>query len=158
MRAYLLHSAILAVLAVPGGILLVQSYGTGHSGGLFSADSFIKVYWLVYGLYVLFSTLIIFAMHLIMRLQKKKLKNGLVVLAHVVPVGVLWIGVQLGIHDLIDDRMKAAKSLDKEESANTQKTILQKPRPVSSPTLKKNRYRQPGESVPLKSNSQESDK
>lgn len=158
MRPYLLHSAILAVLAIPGVILLVQSYGAGHSSGLFSADAFIKVYWVIYSLYILFSSLVVFSVHLVMRLRKKKLKNGSVVLAHVVPVGVLWTGVQLGIHDLIDDRMKAAKSLDKNESANIQKTILQKPRPVSSPKFKKNRYRQPDESVPLKSNSQESDK
>lgn len=126
---------------------------------MFSAHNFLKVFWIVYGLYVLFSTLIVCAMHLVMRLQKRKLKGGVIILAHVVPVGVLWVGVQLGIHDIIEDRLKTDTSLDQDDRATIQKTSMpQKTGPLSAPMLKKRDYQQPGEIRSLESTAQEGDK
>ncbi len=148
MKPYPLHFIILVVLALPGGILYLQTYSAGYANaGLFSADAFTKVYWAIYGLYVLISTLIVVAVHLIMRVRKHTLKGWMIFIVHILPVGLLWLGIQVGIHDIIDNRLRAVGSLEQYDKSKKLKKIDQKRRNLVTPKIRKKEYKQPGNSI-----------
>jgi hypothetical protein len=104
MRPYILHLCILAALIISGVALLIMEMMSSQSGGLlFRKYDATKLYWLGLIGYSIVSTLIVLSMHLLYRIQKRRFNKNAILFGHILPVAAVWVFIQLGLHDLIQD-------------------------------------------------------
>ena len=73
------------------------------SGGLIQKFTVTKLYWLAFIGYSLVSTCIVLSAGLFLKTKKAVLTKKAVILSHLIPVGLLWVFVSLGLHDSIED-------------------------------------------------------
>ena len=104
MRPYILHLCILAALMIPGVGLFIMEMVSSQSGGLlFRKYDATKLYWLSLIGYSVVTTLIVLSMHLFFRIQKRRFSKNAIIFGHILPVAAVWVFIQLGLHDQIQD-------------------------------------------------------
>ena len=107
MRPYVIHILILTSFIILGIALFVMETLTPESsGGLIRKFTFTKLYWLAFIVYSLVSTFIVLSVGFYHKLKKRSFTPKAVILSHVIPIGLLWIFISLGFHDLIQDAWK----------------------------------------------------
>lgn len=103
MRPFVVHILILTSLIALGVAIFTMEALTPNSGGLIIKFTFTKLYWLAFIGYSIVSTFIVLSIGIFYKIKKEILTKKAVILSHVVPIGLLWIFISLGFHDLIED-------------------------------------------------------
>jgi hypothetical protein len=107
MRAFKLHTCILAALAVPGiALFAVEALSTPEGGRLTRQYAFTRLYGLAFLAYLLFSTCVVLSVGLLHKIRKRPLTRKSVILSHAIPLGLAWISITLGLHDRIQELWK----------------------------------------------------
>lgn len=145
MRPYLLHFCILAALMAPGIALFIGEAFFFETGDmLFSKYAATRLYWLVFMGYAIISTAIVASVHVFHRQIKRMLTKKAVILSHVLPIGFVWLLIELGTHDKIQDAWQ--RSADRGNVAGQQPVrdaLKRRPEVPPSPPLKPSLYRVP---------------
>lgn len=129
MRPFVIHIFILASLIILGIALFAMEMLTTQEGGwLIKKFTFTKLFWLAFIGYSLVSTFIVLSVGLFHKIRKRSFTKKTVILSHVIPIGLLWISISLGFHDLIQDAWK-----------NRTKKFKHRPLPVQIEQGKKER-------------------
>lgn len=105
-RSLLVHWLILAALAGLGVALTGVDALTGEGGWLLARFTVSRLYWLAFGAYALVSTLDVLAVAAFQAMRRRALTPVAVVLAHVVPVLLIGILLNLGVHDWVQDALR----------------------------------------------------
>lgn len=109
MRPLLVHGVILAVLAGIGVLVLaVEGLSTRDAGWVIGRFTLARLYWLALSGYALASTFIVLSVAFVQRVRERPFSGKAVILSHAVPVGLVWILVSLGFHDLVQDVFRNA--------------------------------------------------
>ena len=87
-------------------LFAMETLSTQNSGWLIKKFTFTKLYWLAFIGYSLISTFIVLSVGLFHKIRKRSFTKKAVILSHVIPIGLLWIFINLGFHDLIQDAWK----------------------------------------------------
>jgi hypothetical protein len=104
MRPYVLHLCILAVVMIPGIALFIMETLSPETGGfLFRKYDATKIYWIGLMGYATVSTSVVFALNIIFSIKKKPFNKKAVISGHALPVVFIWVFIQLGLHDLIQN-------------------------------------------------------
>ncbi len=107
MHPFVIHILILLPFAVFGLMGFIGAYMAPEThGGLFGRYDFIIVYWVIYGGYVLGSTIIVGLVAFVQYLRSVPFTRLSVVLSHVIPIGLIWLFLSLGVHDWIEGMWK----------------------------------------------------
>lgn len=138
MRPYTLHLCILAVIMIPGvGLLVMETLLAQTGGGLFRRYDATKIYWLGLIGYSVVSTFIVLALNIFYRIKNKQFSKKATVLCHILPILLVSVFIQLGLHDLIQniwqEQVKEKKSISKQIN---RKTDRQRPRIPRAPLAK----------------------
>ncbi len=105
MRPFTFHILILVVLLVLGAVLFTgEALSPESSWGLIRRYTFTRLYFLALIGYAFISTFIVLCVRGFYGLRSKVFTRTAVILSHVIPVGLVWIAVELGIHDYIQNR------------------------------------------------------
>jgi len=106
-------------------------------GGLFSKFDATKIYWLGLIGYSVISTLAVLALNFIYRIKNKHFSKKATILCHILPIVLVSVFIQLGLHDLIQniwqEQVKEKNSISKQ---NHKKTDRQRPRVPRAPLSK----------------------
>ena len=126
MGPFLLHLCILAVLTIPGAALFIMEALSSSAGGvIFGKYDATKLYWLGLIGYSIISTVIVLSLNLICRIKKTPFTQNATILSHILPVVFVWVFIQLGLHDLIQDtwqeKVKEKKSISKQVHKKTER-------------------------------------
>ncbi len=106
MRPFTIHIYILIVLSLLGVVLFAgEAFSPESTGGLIKKYTFTKLYWLAWVGYAVASTVIVLCVRGVYVLRRRVFTRTAVILSHVIPVGLLWIAIDLGIHDYIQDKI-----------------------------------------------------
>ena len=145
MRPYLVHLCILAALMVLGiALFLAETLSSETSGMLFGKYAATRLYWLVFMGYAVISTAIVTSVHVFHRLIRKVFTKKAVILSHVLPIGLVWVLIELNIHDMIQNawqRSSNRRSVTGQQPA--QDDPKQKPQIPQAPLSKPFLYRAP---------------
>ena len=104
MRPFVVHLLILTALMALGIALFAMEALTPRSGGLIQKFTITTLYWFAFIGYSLVSTCIVLSVGLFLKIKQEALTQKAVVLSHLIPIGLLWIFISLGFHDLIEDK------------------------------------------------------
>ena len=158
MRPFVIHILILTVLIVAGiALFALESLSTQEGGGLIQKYTFTKLYGLAFIGYSLTSTLAMSVMGLFYKMSKRAFTKKAVVMSHFILVGLLWVFIRLGFHDLIQD---AWENRTKTPGLNPQQVQIdeteKKRSPIpATPMRKRVKYKAPG--GPVEPDEQKSD-
>jgi len=150
MRPFVIHIFILTALIILGiALFAMETLSTQTSGWLIKKFTFTKLYWLALIGYSLVSTIIVLSVGFIHKIRKKSFTKKAVILSHVIPIGLLWIFLSLGFHDLIQDAWKNRTKKFKPYPQQVQIEQTEKKRsPIPAAPLKKNlKYKASGKPV-----------
>ena len=104
MRPFFAHIGILSVLIMLGvALLAMEALSPQAIGGLIKKFTFSKLYWMGFILYSLISTVIVLGVGFFHKIKKKAFTAKAVILSHVIPIGLVWIFISFGFHDMIQD-------------------------------------------------------
>ncbi|MBT8345813.1 MAG: hypothetical protein KJO26_14830 [Deltaproteobacteria bacterium] len=103
MRPFVIHILILTSLIALGIAIFIMEALISSGGGLIQKFAFTKLYWLAFIGYSIFSTFIVLSISIFHKIKKEVLTKKAVILSHVIPIGLLWVFISLGFHDLIED-------------------------------------------------------
>lgn len=107
MRPFIMHIIILTGLIILGITLLsMEALSPETSGSLIKKYTFTKLYWLGLSGYSLISTFIVLCVGVFYKIKKRFFTKKAVVLSHVIPLGLVWIFISLGFHDLLQNAWK----------------------------------------------------
>jgi hypothetical protein len=150
MRPFIMHLIILTGLIILGiSLFTMEALSTQTSGWLIKKYTFTKLYWLGLIGYSLISTFIVLSVGFFYKIKKRSFTKKAVILSHVIPVGLAWIFISLGFHDLIQDAWKNTtnkfKHIPKQDQyEQTEKRRLPIP---ATPLLKNLPYKAPDKPV-----------
>ena len=133
MRPYILHLCILAVIMIPGvALFTMEALFTQTGGALFRKFDATKIYWLGLIGYSAISTLIVLALNFIYRIKNKQFNKKTTILCHILPIILVSLFIQLGLHDLIQNiwqaKAKEKKNISKQIPKKTDRQRLRVPR------------------------------
>lgn len=112
MRPWFVHLIILVALAILGiAIYLMETLTPASSGGLFLRYDATKLYWLGFMGYSSISTFIVLSVFVTLKFSKSRFNAKTVILSHILPIGVVWISLQLGIHDFIQNAWQKKRAV-----------------------------------------------
>jgi hypothetical protein len=143
MRPLLWHLAILALLAVPGILACLHAQVRRGAGGLFSAVTLLGVYWLCFGLYAAVSTGAVLLTDRVFKLRNVSFGGWGVLVGHAIPVGIVWAGIWLGLHDFLGDLLKSRVHGQMQTSHAVDGHTPKRPALVSPPRKTAGPYRAP---------------
>ena len=107
MLPFIMHIIILTGLITLGiALLIMEALSTQTGGWLIKKFTFTKLYWLGFIVYSLISTFIVLSVGLFYKIKKRSFTKKAVILSHVIPVGLVWIFISFGLHDMIQDVWK----------------------------------------------------
>ena len=107
MRPFVIHIIILTSLIILGiALFAMETLSIQNSGWLIKKFTFTKLYWLAFIGYSLVSSFIVLSVGLFHKIRKRSFTKKAVILSHVIPIGLLWIFISVGFHDLIQDAWK----------------------------------------------------
>jgi hypothetical protein len=149
MGPFLLHLCILAVLMIPGvAMFIMEALSPAAGGVIFSKYDATKLYWLGLVGYSVVSTFIVLSLNLICRIKKTPFTKKATILSHILPVVFVWVFIQLGLHDLIQDtwqeKVKEKKNISKQVHKKTER---QRPPIPRAPFSKKLIYKESGKPI-----------
>lgn len=149
MRPFSLHLCILTVLLIPGVALFIMEALSSSAGGvIFSKYDATKLYWLGLIGYSVISTVIVLSLNLICSIKKRRFTPKAAILSHVLPVVFVWVFIQLGLHDLIQDtwqeKVKEKKSISEQVHKKTER---QRPPIPRAPLSKQLIYKESGKPI-----------
>jgi len=91
------------VLAVIGiWLYWFETLHPGPNGPLFRQYDATRLYWIGWISYAVASTIIVSVTAATYRLRRRKVTGTTIILSHLIPVALLWVIIQLGIHDLVE--------------------------------------------------------
>ncbi|UCD81494.1 MAG: hypothetical protein JSW26_08760 [Desulfobacterales bacterium] len=150
MRPFLIHIFILTSFIILGiALFTMEALSPQSSGWLIKKFTFTKLYWLAFIGYSLASTFIVLSVGLFHKIRKKTFTKKAVILSHVIPLGLLWIFISLGFHDLIQDSWKNRTKKFKHHPQQVQIEQTEKKRPPipAAPLKKSLNYKASGKPV-----------
>ena len=149
MRPSVIHVFILAFFMILGIVLFaMETFSPHNSGGLIKKFTFTKLYFVSFIVYSAVSTCIVLSVFLFHRIRKKSFTKKAVILSHVIPIGLLWICVSLGFHDLIQNAWKNRRQKFRHHPQQVQIERTEKKRPpIPAAPLKKHLKYKPSENA-----------
>ena len=150
MRPYIIHILILTCLIILGSALFaMEAISPQSSGVLIKKFTFTKLYWLALLGYSVVSTFIVLAVGIFYKIRKRSFTKKAVILSHVIPVGLAWIFISFGFHDLIQDAWKNRRKDFKHTAKEAPHEQAEKKRhPIPATPLPRNlNYKSPGKPV-----------
>jgi hypothetical protein len=145
MRPYLAHLCILAALMVLGiASFVAEALFSETSGIIFKKYDATRLYWLVFMGYAIISTAIVSTVYIFHRLIRKVFTKKAVILSHVLPIGLVWLLIELNVHDIIQNAwQRSANKGSVTGQQPAQDALKQKPQIPQAPLLKPSLYRAP---------------
>ena len=145
MRPYLLHLCILATLMALGiALFMGEALFSQTSGMIFKKYDATKLCWLGFIGYAIISTAIVSSVYILHRLNRKMFTKRTVVLSHVLPIGFVWLLIELNIHDMIQNAWQRSANKGRVTGQQpVQDALKQKPQIPQAPLLKPSLYRAP---------------
>ena len=137
MRALRAQLLILVVLCLIGVIVWAVDYQRDLGGDWFTRFGFTRFIWMGIGLYALVSSILVFLVWILCRLESWSYGALGVGLTHGIGVGLVALGLSLGIHDRIADALRDDRRLGPSGAMRLEQP-LQRPRPpipAPSPSL-----------------------
>jgi hypothetical protein len=139
MRPLTIHICIILFLAILGGLFFtLETLSTPEGGWLIKKYTFTKLYWLAFFTYSLVSTIIVLVVGLFFSVKKISFSKKAVILSHLIPAGLLWVVINFGVHDMIQNIWKNVNQhfQPKPEAIKIEATELKRPPTPPSPPLK----------------------
>ena len=139
-----MHISILSCLIILGVVLLsMEALSTQTSGWLIKKYTFTKLYWFGFIGYSLISTVIVLSVGRFNKIKKRSFTIKAVILSHVILVGLAWIFIGLGLHDLIQDAWKKKNKELEHIPKQVQYEKIEKQRPpiAATPLSKHLKYK-----------------
>jgi hypothetical protein len=137
LRALRAQLLILAMLCLLGVITWLIDYQRDLGGDWFTRFGFTRFIWMGIGLYALVSSILVFLVWILCRLESWPYTALGVALTHAIGVGLVALGLSLGIHDRIDDALRHDRRLGPGDAMRLEQPP-QRPRPpipAPSPSL-----------------------
>ena len=150
MRPFVIHIIILSFLIILGiALFAMETVSIQNPGGLIKRFAFTKLYWLAFIVYSLISTFIVLSVCLFYKIKRLSLTKKAVILSHAIPIGLLWIFISLGFHDLIQDAWKnwTKKFKRNPQQVQIEQTKKERPPILSAPLEKNLIYKDSGKPV-----------
>lgn len=132
-----LHFIVLLVLASPGIALLVgEALWPASPGALLDGYAVAKIYFLALAAYAALSSLLLMGVWVGLKLRKRPISAGAVLLIHALSIGSILLFLRLGLHDRMERVWERWQAQQLEERRRDQPATPARPRLPQSAPLK----------------------
>ena len=155
MLPWFLHFGILMILTIVGlTIYIMETLSPAAPGGLFLKYDATTLYWLGFLGYSAISTSVVLSVFIALKFTKYQFTTKVVILSHILPIGLVWISLQLGIHDFIQNTWKSKVAMPVEGAQQQKHTHSRNRLKTLPPTPIKN-FKYKSSNGPVEIHSQE---